>query len=260
MARRLRASRAQRVAAAPADETETCKNFRLRQERRDDWRRADALRECWHASWKMNGAISRVQSHDMPEGAHHPQYEPGQHWTLVAKYRDAIMAQLLTPAPTAREVEWKRAVFKGGDHEYTDVKPERIERAIADDVEFLRTHPTRRSGKQGMDPKKLEERRAWKAAFRARVTTFAEKNSIPKSELAWLGRLKHLEIANFTEKHGVNVEWLLEGKGRIFKKDPIRLSPNSTGAEFAAVVATMPMADQQAIRAMVREIVQERDQ
>ncbi len=60
--------------------------------------------------------------------------------------------------------------------------------------------------------------------------------------------------------HGVNVEWLLEGKGRIFKKDPIRLSPNMTGGELAAVVATMPMADQQAIRATIREILQERDQ
>ena len=111
-----------------------------------------------------------------------------------------------------------------------------------------------------MDPKKLEERRAWKAAFRARVTTFAEKNSIPKSELAWLGRLKHQDLADFATRHRVSLEWLLEGKGRIFEKDPIRLSPNSTGAEFAAVVATMPMADQQAIRTMVREIVQERDQ
>jgi hypothetical protein len=45
-----------------------------------------------------------------------------------------------------------------------------------------------------------------------------------------------------------------------FEKGPIRLGPNSTGAEFAAVVATMPMADQHAIRTMVREIVQERDQ
>jgi hypothetical protein len=43
-------------------------------------------------------------------------------------------------------------------------------------------------------------------------------------------KLKHHEIAEFTEKHSVNVEWLLEGKGRIFEKDPIRLSPNSTGA------------------------------
>jgi hypothetical protein len=53
---------------------------------------------------------------------------------------------------------------------------------------------------------------------------------------------------------------LLEGKGRVFKKDPIRLSPNSTGAEFAAVVATMPMTDQQAIGAMVRDLSQGRDQ
>jgi len=60
--------------------------------------------------------------------------------------------------------------------------------------------------------------------------------------------------------HGVNLEWLLEGKGRIFEKDPITLNPNMTGSEFAAVVTTLPMADQQAIGAMVREILQERDQ
>jgi ribosomal 50S subunit-associated protein YjgA (DUF615 family) len=33
-----------------------------------------------------------------------------------------------------------------------------------------------------------------------------------------------------------------------------------TGGELAAVVAKMPEADQQAIRATVREILQERDQ
>jgi hypothetical protein len=58
----------------------------------------------------------------------------------------------------------------------------------------------------------------------------------------------------------VNLEWLLEGEGRIFKKDPIRISPNMSGSEFAAVVTTLPMADQQAISTMVREILQERDQ
>jgi hypothetical protein len=30
---------------------------------------------------------------------------------------------------------------------------------------------------------------------------------------------KHREIANFTEAHCVNLEWLLEGRGPIFKKD-----------------------------------------
>ncbi len=58
--------------------------------------------------------------------------------------------------------------------------------------------------------------------------------------------LRHHEIAKFPEKHGVNLEWLLEGKGRIFEKDPIsRLSPNMTGNEFAALVSTLPMADQE---------------
>jgi hypothetical protein len=123
------------------------------------------------------------------------------------------MAQLLTPAPTAREVEWKRAVFRHRDHEHTDIKPERIERAIADDVEFLRTHPVRQSGKKGMDPQKLEERRAWKAAFRSRVTLFAEQNGIDKSELAWLGRIKHQDLAAFAERHRLSYNWLLTREG-----------------------------------------------
>jgi hypothetical protein len=38
------------------------------------------------------------------------------------------------------------------------------------------------------------------------------------------------------------------------------LNPNSTGAEFAAVVRTMPMADQQAIEAAVDRLLKERDQ
>jgi hypothetical protein len=95
---------------------------------------------------------------------------------------------------------------------------------------------------------------------------FAEAVS-RRAPLAWSDeeikpvlRLKRLEIAKFTEKHGVNLRWLLEGRGRIFKKDPIRLSPNMSGNEFAAVVAAMPQADQQAIRATIREILQERDQ
>ena len=71
---------------------------------------------------------------------------------------------------------------------------------------------------------------------------------------------KHHEIAEFTEKHGVNLEWLLEGRGRVFKTDPIRLSPNSTGAEFAAVVRTLPEAKQQMIEAAVDRLLQERDQ
>jgi RNA polymerase sigma factor (sigma-70 family) len=37
-----------------------------------------------------------------------------------------------------------------GKHRYTDVKPERIERAIADDLAFLAAHPVRRSNSETM--------------------------------------------------------------------------------------------------------------
>ena len=111
------------------------------------------------------------------------------------------------------DIVWKRAAFNAGQHRYTDVKPERIERAIDDDVEYLRTYPTRRSGKQGMDPKKLEERRAFKAAMRARVALYAERNGIDKSELAWLGRIKHQDLAAFADRHRLSLEWLLTGEG-----------------------------------------------
>ena len=201
----------------PEPATETGRNFRLRQQRRDDWCRADAIREYWKAAREMDSAIHRVQRCELPEGDLHQPLVPGSCWPIITKYRAAIMAQLLTPAPTVREIEWKRAVFKHGDHEYTDVKPERIERAIAEDVEFLRAHPTRRSGKRGMDPQKLEERRAFKAAFRSRVTAFAEQNGIDKSELAWLGRLKHEDLATFAERHRLSYDWLLEGKGQTFR-------------------------------------------
>jgi hypothetical protein len=91
--------------------TDTCKNQRLRQTRYDDWRKADAMREYWRAFLKMNGAIERVQHHGLPEGDRHPQHEPKSHYALIHTYRAAIVAQLLTPAPTAREITWKRAVL-----------------------------------------------------------------------------------------------------------------------------------------------------
>jgi hypothetical protein len=105
--------------------TATGKNQRIRQQRHVNWRKADAIREYWCASLKMNGAISCVQSHNMPEGDLHPEVKPDDRWTILAKYRAAIMQQLLTPAPDAGSVIWKRAAFKAGNHRYTDVKQAR---------------------------------------------------------------------------------------------------------------------------------------
>jgi hypothetical protein len=63
---------------------------------------------------------------------------------LVRAYRKALVTQLLTPAHRAADVDWKQKTLATGQHKYTDIKTERIERAIADDLAFLAAHPTRR--------------------------------------------------------------------------------------------------------------------
>jgi hypothetical protein len=129
------------------------------------------------------------------------------------------------------------------------------EQAIADDLAFLAAHPVRQSNGEAR-----ARRREFKDALRRRIRDIAASRDLSDDEIKPALTLKHREIAEFSEKHGVNLEWLLEGKGRIFKKDPIRLSPTVTGDEFAAVVTTLPMADQQAIGAMLRNLSQERNQ
>jgi hypothetical protein len=104
--------------------------------------------EYWHVSMKMNDAIARIQRHDSPEGKLQPAYKHEDHWNPLAEYREAWARLMLTPAPDMLSVTWKRPQLKPGYHKHTDLKPERIERAIADDVEFLRSHPTRQSRKR----------------------------------------------------------------------------------------------------------------
>jgi hypothetical protein len=173
---------------------------------------------------------------------------------MAEKYRLAMMKQLLTPAWDAASVKWKQMAL--AKRKYTDVKLERIERSIADDLTFLAAHPTRRSNSEA-----LARSREFKEVMRQRIRDIAASRDLSDEEIKPVLRLKYREIGEFTEKHGVNPRWLFEGRGPIFEKGAIRLSPNMTGSELAAAVATMPEADQQAIRAMVREVLQEeRDQ
>jgi hypothetical protein len=51
--------------------------------------------------------------------------------------------KLLTPAPDAGAIIWKRAKLASRQFPHLPAKAERIERAIADDVAFLDAHPTR---------------------------------------------------------------------------------------------------------------------
>jgi hypothetical protein len=138
---------------------------------------------------------------------------------------------------------------------------------IADDLAFLAAHPVRQSKRRSakgatetppsIADEAIARRREFKEAMRRRIRDIAASRNLSDEEIKPVLKLKHHEIACFSEAHGVNLEWLLEGKGRIFEKDPITINANMTGSEFATVVTTLPMADQQAITTMVRELLRE---
>ena len=54
--------------------------------------------------------------------------------------------------------------------------------------------------------------------MRQRIRDTAASRDLSDEEIKPVLKLKHREIAEFTDKHGVNLEWLLYkgGKGRIF--------------------------------------------
>ena len=166
--------------------TETCKNFRLRDQRRNAWRTADARRDYWHARLKFEDAIWDAQNNDAPEGRSHPPHDHDDRWAILAKYREAVTQQLLTPAPDTAAIAWKRAALKAGQHEYTGVKTERIERAIASDVEFLATHPARRSNSEAM-----ARPREFKDAMRQRIRDIAASHDLSDEEIKPVLKLKH---------------------------------------------------------------------
>ena len=128
------------------------------------------------------------------------------------------MRQLLTPAPDANSVKWKQTTLASERKGYyaLDVKPERIECAIAEDVAFLAAHPTkRRSNSEAM-----ARSREFKEAMRQRIRELAASRDLPDDEIKSVLRLKHQEIGAFAIKHSVSLAWLLEGAGPIFKKYP----------------------------------------
>jgi hypothetical protein len=150
-------------------------------------------------------------------------------------------------------VTWNKAALAGGQHRYTDVKSEHLKLVIANDLAFLAAHPVRHKNSEA-----VARRRGFNEAMRRRIRDVAASRDLSDEEIQPALTLKHQEIARFSEQHGVNIEWLLEEKGRLFKKDPIELSPNMTGSEFASVVRTLPLADQRKIEAKAREILSNR--
>jgi hypothetical protein len=228
----------------PAPATETCKNSRLRIARRDAWWHADRVADYWRARLDWHSELEIAHKYEIGDSASFQMPGNNSRFELVDKWREAVVKRLLTPAPDGAAVAWKRAQLAGRGFSHLPTKAERIERVIADDLAFLAAHPTRRSNSEAM-----ARSREFKEAMRQRIRDIAVSRDLSDEEIKPVLRLKHEEVGRFTEKHGVNLGWLLEGQGRMFKKDPL-----------AAVVPTIPEADQQAIRTMVREILQERDQ
>jgi hypothetical protein len=210
---KLRAKREERVAeiATNPNLTTTCINQRLRLSRREVWWTASHLTDYWHARLKWNSVLSWAQSRDIADANSFPKCDDNR-LVLVDLWRTALVSQMLTPAPDAAAVTWKRAQLRAENFRYTDVKPEALQRVIDADVEWLEAHPTRRSNSEAMT-----RRREFNDAMRQRIRDIAASRDLSDEEIKPALKLKHHEIGKFIEKHGVNLEWLLEGRGRIFK-------------------------------------------
>jgi hypothetical protein len=188
----------------------TASNGPLRIERREVWRMAEAATRYWRMRLDFTEAVAWAQRIDIPEGRSHPAVDPADRMQMVRKYREALVMQLLTPAWDANSIKWKQTTFANGQHTHTDVNPKKIERTIADDLAWLAAHPTRRSNSEAM-----AKRRKFNEAMRQRIRDFAVARGLSDEEIKPVLKLKHQEIARFSLTYGVNIGWLLEGKGPI---------------------------------------------
>jgi hypothetical protein len=170
--------------------TVTCQNGRLRDERHEAWRMAEAATRYWRTRMDFEDAVSWAQRMGTPESRSHPAVNEDGPMPMVGRYRAALVKQLLTPAWDVASVKWKQMALARGDHRYTDVKSERIERAIADDLAFLAAHPVRRSNSETM-----ARRREFKLAMRQRIKDIAASRDLSAEDIKGVMTLKHHEIA-----------------------------------------------------------------
>ena len=109
---------------------------------------AEAATRYWRLRIDFEDAVSRAQRVEIMEGSFHPAVDPDCRQPMVEKYRAALVRQLLTPAWDTASVTWKQNALARGKYEYTGLKLERLERAIADDLAFLAAHPVRQSNRR----------------------------------------------------------------------------------------------------------------
>jgi hypothetical protein len=135
---------------APDDQTLTItnRNKRLREQREDIWRKADAATRYWRARMDLHDAIWVGQREGISEASSHSPVTPEDMYPLLNNYWKAKGYQLLTPAPRVAVVNWKQDVLAKGEYLHTGLEKEQIEKAIVDDLAFLAAHPTRRPSRR----------------------------------------------------------------------------------------------------------------
>jgi hypothetical protein len=89
----------------------TARNGRLRDQRHEAWRMAEAATRYWRARLDFHDALSWVQRSGMSEGRSHPAVNDEDRHPLVERWRAAFAKQLLTPAWDAASVAWKHLAF-----------------------------------------------------------------------------------------------------------------------------------------------------
>jgi hypothetical protein len=191
----------------PSAATETAKNFRLRTARKDVWWRAERATEYWRARMEWESVLENSQRYGIADSASFPP-APDNRIARVTRWREAVVQQLLTPAPDLAAITWKRAKLAGKEITHLPIKAERIEQAIAEDVAFLAAHPARRFNKQA-----VVHRREFKAAMRQRIREVAAARGLSEADITPALKLKHQELGGFCKTYGVNLAWCSKAAG-----------------------------------------------
>lgn len=110
--------------------------------RYDAWRKADATTSYWKAMLDLYLAVFVAQRRKLPEALGHDVVElDDAKWQAARNaWQDAADRQMLTPAPNSSAVLWKRQARR---QEFCNIDRAQIEKAIADDLAWLRRYPAR---------------------------------------------------------------------------------------------------------------------
>jgi hypothetical protein len=122
----------------PPPATETAKNSRIRIALHDAWWRACRVSEYWRIRLDWHNALGTAQQYGIADSASFPSAENESRFGLVDTWREAVVKQLLTPAPDGAAVTWKRAQLAGRGFSHLTAR-----QFIVDGIRFARRQPAR---------------------------------------------------------------------------------------------------------------------